>query len=77
MRHQVVSGWDLGQALLKAGLLPPNCGKIIIEIPVDGPVTMHMVTFADERLLNVIGASVTEANIQIKEAPTGSDGPAV
>lgn len=66
---KVITGWEFGKALADAGILPRNCGDLIIEVPVDGPVIIHMVAFGDDRLLNVIGSSVNRAKIEIRELP--------
>ncbi len=66
---KVITGWDFGKALADAGILPANCGDLIIEVPVGGPVIIHSVAFGDDRLLNVIGSSVNRAKIEIRELP--------
>lgn len=69
---RIITGWDFGKALMDAGIIPPNSGDLIIEVPVGGPVIIHSVALADERLLNVVGSSVSAARIEVKELPEGS-----
>jgi hypothetical protein len=55
---KIVSGWELGEALVKAGIIPEHCGDVIIEVPVGGVVIIHCKMFADESILKVIPTSV-------------------
>jgi len=54
MRQPIV-GHDPGliKALEKAGVLPGNCRRVIIDIAFDSLVTIYFETVADERLLDV------------------------
>lgn len=60
----IVTGIDLHEALEEAGLIPPNCGDLIIEVPLDGIVTIHEIRWAPRKLLEVIRAHVTPATVQ-------------
>lgn len=70
---RVISGWEFGKALAEAGILPPNCGDLIIEVPVGGVVTIHTCSFGDERLLDVIGSSVQGAKLEMRELPEAAN----
>ena len=60
---RIISGWELGEALMKAGVIPENCGNLLIEVPISGPVTIHTRMFADESILKVVPTSVDEFKI--------------
>jgi hypothetical protein len=66
---KVITGWDFGKALLDAGVIPPNCGDVFIEVRVGGVVIIHTAIFADERILNIVGASLKSARITVEEKP--------
>jgi hypothetical protein len=42
------------KALLSAGVIPPNCKRCIIDIPVGGVIYIHTECFGDERLESVL-----------------------
>lgn len=50
----VVSGIDFGGKLAKAGLIPENTKRIVIDIPCDGVVTVYYETLGDKKTMDVV-----------------------
>jgi len=62
-QRDILTADDLHSALERAGIIPPNCGDIIIEARAGSPVIIHEIRFADGNLINVISAHVEAAKI--------------
>jgi hypothetical protein len=67
MATEILMAQDLHAALEQAGIIPANCGDVIIEVRMGAPVIIHEIRFADNRLLEVIGAHVAPASIELQK----------
>ena len=61
---KAVPSRDLYEILRTAGLVPANCGDVIIEMRVDQPVKIHTQSFPDERICDAMEAFVKAAKVQ-------------
>lgn len=62
----VCFGADLHDALEAAGIIPPNTGDLIIEVPCSGLAIIHEIRLAPGKLLEVVRASVSPAKIRLE-----------
>ena len=65
--NKIESAYNLGAMLEEAGIIPPMCGDVIIEIPVGGAVRIHTAIFADDRLTKVLAAFCESAKVVEEE----------
>jgi len=65
--NELLQGRELHDALERAGVIPPMCEDLIIQVPCAGFVTIHEVRMAPRKLMEVIGASVVPAKLVTKE----------
>ena len=49
----IIDGKSLGRMLLDAGIIPPDCRRVIIDVPCEGVVVMYIEQFGDDRLLDI------------------------
>jgi hypothetical protein len=63
---RIIGGSELGEQLVKLGIIPENYGRVIIQIDPAGPVEIHVVLFGEENLLSVNWASLAPASIEDK-----------
>lgn len=64
---RVVTGIDFGKMLIDAGVIPENCTRVIIDIPMDGVVTIHTAILPyEENMLKVNWAALRPAEIEDK-----------
>ena len=55
-RPKGIHGQALGRKLIDAGLISADerVIRVIIDVPCDGPVVMHVQRWGDERLLEIV-----------------------
>ena len=55
MTTQAITGSHKGliDSLTKAGIIPDNTRRVVIDIPYDNCVMLYYETFADERILDI------------------------
>lgn len=71
MKHSIISGRAITKALVDAGVVPPNCSRIILDITAYETVKVHYSCFGDTRILT---AGIVEQIIDIvgKSSHTGA-----
>lgn len=62
--EEFLSGLKFGQALLAAGIIPPNTIRAVIDIPAGGKVVIHLEMLGDKRLLEIVPA--LQGHIEIR-----------
>ena len=62
MVSRIIHSSHLIDALASAGILPPNCRRVIIDMEATEAVHLHYECFRDERLLSVL-SPLTESKI--------------
>ena len=50
---KVISGYELCQSLVEAGLIPEKTRRIVIDIPVEDAVKVYYETFADDAMVEL------------------------
>ena len=50
----------IGKALVEAGILPPECTRIVIDININDVVKVYYQTNGTEKLLDVVMLAITE-----------------
>jgi len=61
---QLLTGVELHDSLIKAGIIPETSGDVIIYVPCSGIVTIHAVMAVDERILKCFPAKIEPAQIR-------------
>ena len=69
-----VASGDLYLILRDAGLVPGNCGDVIIEMRAGDAVRIHCQSFPDERIVPVLRAFVHAAKVDSPKEPAQTDG---
>jgi hypothetical protein len=50
----VLMGREFGKRLIDAGIIGPGVRRLVIDVPVDGPVILYVERFASRQLLRVV-----------------------
>lgn len=58
MPKVTINGSDIAKALVDAGVLPPNCKRVIIDIRVQDVVVAYFETFAEPDLVDAVSGQI-------------------
>lgn len=61
---KVIHAHDLVKRLIDAGIVPSNCTRVVIDLPIDDAARLYFECIGDERLIDVLSG---DAGIKISE----------
>ena len=71
----MITGCTLCKILLDAGIISPECRRVIIDVSIDEIVTLYIENYGDKRLLEINWGKVA-AEIVEKASPQHPEPPA-